>query len=68
MMRPQVGGMVQQPLPLVWSATPQRGGTRSELAEEWANCLHNLYRLEGPQCLIEEEKIRTAPQVRALAT
>ena len=44
-----------------------RRGTKSEVAHKWADWLHNLCRLQGPQCFKQGDKIRGSPQMGGLA-
>ena len=41
---------------------------KSEVAHKWADWLHHLYRLGGPQRFRAGDRIRTGPQVGGLAT
>ena len=65
---PQVGPLATGPLPSWGVPLASVLGTKSEMAHNWANWLHSLCRLGGPQRFRVGNKITNGPQLGRLAT
>ena len=46
---------------------PSHWGTKSEVANEWAGCLHKPYRLSGPISFKMKDEIRNCQQLVRVA-